>query len=230
MILFFVEYRYVKYNPSCDMLITGIRKENLISYITINIKDEPDESDGSRLISCTSFMDQLMNSLSSLIENMESISIVDLKLYWSHILIQTNMMYNMLQNNQNNQQKPKKFVCIAPDTHLITAIIEIGSFWSIFSQIGDFNGSLMLMKRRVDHIVQLVNSVAPMNSSIRGNDLSSLESTLKAFKHIVHLYKEESRQMNVIDDLDFPLFVEVMATIKEILDINYIPEEVRYAL
>lgn len=101
-------FRYVKFNPNCDMLITGIRKENLISYFGIH--DEKDENDETRLISCSAFMDHLMNSLSSIIDNMESSSFVNLEFYWSHILIQTNTFYNMLESSGKIQLQPKKFV------------------------------------------------------------------------------------------------------------------------
>lgn len=90
------------------MLITGIRKENLISYFGIH--DEKDENDETRLISCSAFMDHLMNSLSSIIDNMESSSFVNLEFYWSHILIQTNTFYNMLESSGKIQLQPKKFV------------------------------------------------------------------------------------------------------------------------
>ena len=91
-----------------EMLITGIRRENLISYFGIN--DEPDENDETRLISCSSFMDHLLCSLNTIIDNMESSTFVDLDYYWQHILIQTIEFYNMLKSDRKVQLQPKKFV------------------------------------------------------------------------------------------------------------------------
>lgn len=108
IISFRMDFRYVKYNPSCDMLITGIRKENLVSYI--HITDEPDENYETPLISCSTFMDHLMNSLSLIIDNMESRSIVDLKLHWSHFRMEAHLFYKLLQNDRKIQLKPEKFV------------------------------------------------------------------------------------------------------------------------
>lgn len=104
------------------MLITGIRKENLISYITIN--DEIDENDETRLISSSSFMDHLMNSLSSMIDNMESTSIVNLSLFWSHIIIQINAFNSNLSSSKTMQLQPKKFVRIS-FFHMQTKIISL---------------------------------------------------------------------------------------------------------
>lgn len=90
------------------MLITGIRRENLIKYFAIN--DESDESIQKQLISCSSFFDHLMRSLSLIIDNLESNSFINLELYWGHILDQTNLFYNMLKDCQKEQLQPNKFV------------------------------------------------------------------------------------------------------------------------
>lgn len=90
------------------MLITGIRREYAIKYFAIS--DEPDENDQSRLISCSSFFDHLMRSLSLLIDNIESSSFVKLESYWTYILEQTNLLYNMLKNRLKAQLQPNKFV------------------------------------------------------------------------------------------------------------------------
>lgn len=98
------------------MLITGTRRENLILYININ--DEPDENDETRLISCSSFLDHLMRSLSSIIDNMETSSFVDLKVYWSHFLVQTNSFYSMLESCAKHQLQPNKYVSSTGRSHL----------------------------------------------------------------------------------------------------------------
>lgn len=105
--LFFL-CRYVKYNPTNDMLITGIRRENQISSFGIN--DEPDENHETRLISCSSFFDHLLRSLSSIIDNIDPNSFVNLGHYWSHIQIHTGSYYNVLRSCDKVQLQPVKFV------------------------------------------------------------------------------------------------------------------------
>lgn len=100
--------RYVKYNPTNDMLITGIRRENQISSFGIN--DEPDENHETRLISCSSFFDHLLRSLSSIIDNIDPNSFVNLGHYWSHIQIHTGSYYNVLKSCDKVQLQPVKFV------------------------------------------------------------------------------------------------------------------------
>lgn len=104
----FMFYRYVKYNPTNDMLITGIRRENQISSFGIN--DEPDENHETRLISCSSFFDHLLRSLSSIIDNIDPNSFVNLGHYWSHIQIHTGNYYNVLRKRDKVQLQPVKFV------------------------------------------------------------------------------------------------------------------------
>lgn len=100
--------RYVKYNPTNDMLITGIRRENQISFF--GISDEPDENHETRLISCSSFFDHLLRSLSSIIDNIDPNSFVNLAFYWSHILTHTESYYGWLQSCNTVQLQPVKFV------------------------------------------------------------------------------------------------------------------------
>lgn len=100
--------KYVKYNPTNDMLITGIRRENQISSFGIN--DEPDENHETRLISCSSFFDHLLRSLSSIIDNIDPNSFVNLGHYWSHIQIHTGSYYNVLRSCDKVQLQPVKFV------------------------------------------------------------------------------------------------------------------------
>lgn len=98
----------MKYNPINDMLITGIRRENQISSFSIN--DEPDENHETRLISCSSFFDHLMRSLSSIIDNIDPNSFVNLGYYWSHILVNTESFYDVLRCCDKVQLQPMKFV------------------------------------------------------------------------------------------------------------------------
>lgn len=90
------------------MLITGIRRENQISSFGIN--DEPDENHETRLISCSSFFDHLLRSLSSIIDNIDPNSFVNLGHYWSHIQIHTGNYYNVLRKRDKVQLQPVKFV------------------------------------------------------------------------------------------------------------------------
>lgn len=90
------------------MLITGIRRENQISSFGIN--DEPDENHETRLISCSSFFDHLLRSLSSIIDNIDPNSFVNLSQYWSHIQFHTTSYYNVLRNCDKVQLQPVKFV------------------------------------------------------------------------------------------------------------------------
>lgn len=105
---FFFTYRYVKYNPTNDMLITGIRRENQIS--SFGIDDEPDENHETRLISCSSFFDHLLRSLRSIIDNIDPNSFVNLGHYWSHIQKHTGNYYNVLRKRDKVQLQPVKFV------------------------------------------------------------------------------------------------------------------------
>lgn len=90
------------------MLITGIRRENQIS--TFDIDDEPDENHETRLISCSSFFDHLLRSLSSIIDNIDPNSFVNLGQYWSHIHMNTSSYYNVLKSCDKVQLQPVKFV------------------------------------------------------------------------------------------------------------------------
>lgn len=90
------------------MLITGIRRENQISSFGIN--DEPDENHETRLISCSSFFDHLLRALSSIIDNIDPNSFVNLSYYWSHIQIYANSFYNVLRTCDKVQLPPVKFV------------------------------------------------------------------------------------------------------------------------
>lgn len=91
------------------MLITGIRRENQIS--SFDIKDEPDENHETRLISCSSFFDHLLRSLSSIIDNIDPNSFVNLGYYWDHIQEHTESYYNVLRGCQKVQLlQPVKFV------------------------------------------------------------------------------------------------------------------------
>lgn len=110
--LYMIRYnrRYVKYNPTNDMLITGIRRENQISSFGIN--DEPDENHETRLISCSSFFDHLLRSLCSILDNIDPNSFVNLNHYWSHIQIHTGNYYNVLRKRDKVQLQPVKFVSI----------------------------------------------------------------------------------------------------------------------
>lgn len=90
------------------MLITGIRRENQIAYFGIN--DEPDENHETRLISCSTFLDHLMRSLSSIIDNIDPNSFVNLEFYWSHILRATELFYGDLKHCDKIQLQPIKFV------------------------------------------------------------------------------------------------------------------------
>lgn len=91
------------------MLITGIRRENQIS--SFGIKDEPDENHETRLISCSSFFDHLLRSLSSIIDNIDPNSFVNLSYYWNHIQTHTESYYNVLRSCHKVQLlQPVKFV------------------------------------------------------------------------------------------------------------------------
>lgn len=92
------------------MLITGIRRENQISFF--GIADEPDENHETRLISCSSFFDHLLRSLSSIIDNIDPNSFVNLSYYWTHILNHTESYFKVLQSCDTVQLRPVKFVCI----------------------------------------------------------------------------------------------------------------------
>lgn len=100
--------RYVKYNPSNDMLITGIRREN--NVLNLKINDEPDENNETRLISCSSFLDHLMRSLRSIIDSMETRNFINLVYYWRNIHMQIVIFYNMLKDCTKAQLKPNKLV------------------------------------------------------------------------------------------------------------------------
>lgn len=90
------------------MLITGIRRENQISSFGIN--DEPDENHETRLISCSSFFDHLLRSLSSIIDNIDPNSFVNLGHYWNHIQVHTTSYYDDLRSCDKVQLQPVKFV------------------------------------------------------------------------------------------------------------------------
>lgn len=92
------------------MLITGIRRENQISFF--GITDEPDENHETRLISCSSFFDHLLRSLSSIIDNIDPNSFVNLAFYWTHILTHTDSFHQILKNCNTVQLQPVKFVSI----------------------------------------------------------------------------------------------------------------------
>lgn len=77
------------------------------------------------------------------------------------------------------------------------------------------------MKRRIDHIVQLVSNVTLLVGSY------SMENTFKEFEHIVQSYKAEAHQMNAMDDFDFSLLMGIITAIEKILILDEFPEEAR---
>lgn len=88
------------------MLITGSRNEERNAPLQIN--DETDASDHHRLIPCSLFMERLMNTISVLIDNVETNRIVDYTLYWRHMVMQVHQFYSFLGISEQIQSK--KFV------------------------------------------------------------------------------------------------------------------------
>lgn len=195
--------KYVKFNPSNDMLITGIRRENLIQYIAIH--DEPDENNETRLISCTTFLDHLMRSIRSIIDNMDT-SFVHLEYYWRHIFQQTNSFYAMLENCVKVQLRPTKY-------------------------IGDFNVSLALIRRRLRRIVCVAfncdnhdhdsgDSMANCNS-VSDEIVASVRPMLNALKYILTMYRKEVVQsFDANDDVDIALLADIIVTIHRIINLD----------
>lgn len=208
------------------MLITGIRRENLILYITI--KDEPDENDETRLISCSSFLDHLMRSLRSIIDNMETSSFVNLEYYWRHILTQTNSFYSMLESCTKVQLRPKKYVRIEFNHFrtISTIVLLIELFMiSLCFQIGDFNISLALMQRRLHRIASLAfcdsNKTTVTDTTTTDEVMNSIGSTMEAIKFILKLYKKEIEQsFEATDDLQLPLLTDIIVTIHKVIQLD----------
>lgn len=190
--------KYVKINPSNEMLITGIRRENLIQYISIN--DEPDENNETRLISCTAFLDHLMRSIRSIIDNMET-SFVNLKYYWHHILMQTNSFYSMLENSTKAQLRPNKY-------------------------ISDFNISLVLMRRRLRRIACIAFNCDKLNhnendtitESPTDDIMNTMNPTLNEIRFIIDLYvKETQHAFYINNDIQFNSLADIFITIHKII-------------
>lgn len=190
--------KYVKFNPSSDMLVTGIRRENLIQYISVN--DEPDENNETRLISCTAFLDHLMRSIRSIIDNMET-SFVNLKYYWRHILMQTTSFHEMLENCTKAQLRPSKF-------------------------ISDFNISLVLMRRRLRRVACMAfncdnrshSEDETICNSPTDEILSSMNPTLSAIRAIIEAYRKETQHsFGLLDDIQFAVLADIFITIHKII-------------
>lgn len=98
-------FRYIKYNPICDMLITGSRSEE--RNPPMQIHDELAEGE-RRLISCSLFMERLINTISTLIDNMESNRIINFIVYWRHMVAQVHTFWTLLSISEQIQSK--KFV------------------------------------------------------------------------------------------------------------------------
>ncbi|XP_031629045.1 uncharacterized protein LOC116344586 [Contarinia nasturtii] len=201
--------KYVKYNPTNDMLITGIRRENQISSFGIN--DEPDENHETRLISCSSFFDHLLRSLSSIIDNIDPNSFVNLSHYWSHIQIHTNTYYNALRSSYKVQLQPVKF-------------------------IGDFNISLSLMQVRVHQIARMVfrcdnfsnDEILDENSNLVDKpNYFTIRNTLEAIKYILQMYKNEVKNFKCVDHFEFSTLADIIVTIHRILNLNDLSNLIR---
>lgn len=87
-------------------------------------------------------------------------------------------------------------------------------------QVGDFNTSLVLMKRRLNQIATGINT----------NYLLSvpMENTFKALGHIVQAYRHEVHQMNMVESFDITLLTDIISTIQRLMDLTDFPEEIRY--
>ncbi|XP_055312605.1 uncharacterized protein LOC129574540 [Sitodiplosis mosellana] len=204
--------KYVKYNPTNDMLITGIRRENQMS--SFDTKDEPDENHETRLISCSSFFDRLLRSLSSIIDNIDPNSFVNLGKYWSHIHVHTSSYYNVLKSCDKVQLQPVKF-------------------------IGDFNVSLALMQVRVHQIARMVfrcdnfsnddilNVDSELVSTSDEFNYYSIRNTLEAINYILKMYKNEVKQFKCVDHLEFSTLADIIVTIHRILNLNDLSNLIR---
>lgn len=193
--------KYVKFNPSNDMLITGIRKENHIQYISIN--DEPDENNETRLISCTSFLDHLMRTIRSIIDNMET-NFVNLQYYWRHILMQMTSFHEMLESCTKAQLRPNKY-------------------------IGDFDISLILMRRRLRRIACIAfncdNRDHGANETICSQSTdemaNSMDPTLNAMQFILKMYRKETEQaFNAPENVQFAVLADILITIHKIINLD----------
>lgn len=74
-----------------------------------------------------------------------------------------------------------------------------------------------MLKRRVDRIVLRIKNEIVLK---RPNELNTLISELK---HICVLYRDELREANVADDLDFSILTDILVTIQGIVDYKDYP-------
>lgn len=99
-------------------------------------------------------------------------------------------------------------------------------------QIGDFNISLVLMKGRIERIASMVITAEAIDvidaiDQIRATDIYSINSTLKALRHIIQLYRREMRDTDISDELDFSILTDIITTIQRIMDLKEFPDMIR---
>lgn len=89
------------------MLITGIRKEIFMPYISIS--GQADENNESELISTSTFISRLLLALICVIDIIEMNNNKDLKVFWSHVMLQINNFASYVQDDVH-RPRPMKFV------------------------------------------------------------------------------------------------------------------------
>lgn len=87
-------------------------------------------------------------------------------------------------------------------------------------QVGDFNTSLVLMKRRINQIATRINNNFVLSAT--------MENTFKSLSHIVQSYRREVRQMNMVDNFDITLLTDIITTIQRLMELTDFPEGIRY--
>lgn len=105
-------------------------------------------------------------------------------------------------------------------------------------QIGDFNVSLALMQVRVRQIARMVfrcdeftngNMLNEDDSELASTsaECSYLQSTLKAIKYILKMYKNEVKQFGHVDHFEFSTLADIIVTIHRILNLKDLPNLIR---